>query len=152
MFTRRVALVVFVVTAFGAALPAAEPLVSTDAEGVRWFDIRQLGVEGQGWSDVKAPYDRFPAKAEATLRDAVWSLSRHSAGMCVRFVTNSTAIRTRWTLTSDRLAMPHMAATGVSGLDLYARDESGRRALHRMGQGAVRRTRVSRRRTASRRR
>ena len=46
--------------------------------------------------------------------------------MLVRFETNATAIHTRYNLTSANLAMPHMPATGVSGLDLYARDERGR--------------------------
>lgn len=108
-----------------APINAAEPLKFTEAEGVRWYDIRQLGVEGQGWTDTKSPYDRFPARAEGTLRDAVWSLSRNSAGMCVRFVTEATTLQARWTLTSERLAMPHMPATGVSGLDVYARNDDG---------------------------
>jgi hypothetical protein len=86
-----------------------------------WYDIRELGVEGQGWKETKAPFDRLPAKAEGVVRDAVWGLSRHSAGLCVRFVTDATNIQARWTVTSDRLAMPHMAATGVSGLDLYVK-------------------------------
>src|SRR5207253_1044617 len=30
----------------------------------------------------------------------------------------------RWTNTSDRLAMPHMPATGVSGVDLYVKVDS----------------------------
>ena len=105
---------------------AAEPLAFTETDGVRWYDIRQLGVEGQGWSDLKAPYDRLPAKAESQVRDAVWNLSRNSAGECVRLVTDAGALHFRWTLTSERLAMPHMPATGVSGLDVYARDEQGR--------------------------
>jgi lysophospholipase L1-like esterase len=36
------------------------------------------------------------------------------------------AIWTRYTLLSTSLAMPHMPATGVSGVDLYARDGTGR--------------------------
>ncbi|RUL87182.1 SGNH/GDSL hydrolase family protein [Tautonia sociabilis] len=102
---------------------AIDPSLATTAPGdpTRWFDIRLLGVEGQGWSDTKAPFDRLPARAEGVVRDAVWGLSRHSAGLCVRFVTDSPEIQARWTLTSDRLAMPHMPATGVSGLDLYAK-------------------------------
>jgi len=44
-----------------------------------------------------------------------------AAGMLVRFVTDATSIQARWSLTSSNLAMPHMAATGVSGLDLYVR-------------------------------
>jgi lysophospholipase L1-like esterase len=90
-------------------------------ESTLWYDARLLGVEGQGWSATQAPYDRLPAKAEGLVRDPVWSLSRNSAGMCVRFVTDAPAIAARWTLTSDRLAMPHMPATGVSGLDLYVK-------------------------------
>ncbi len=105
---------------------AAEPLAYQEASGIRWYDIRQLGVEGQGWTETKAPYDRLPAKAEGKVREPVWNLSRDSAGECVRFVTDAPAIQVRWTLTSNRLAMPHMPATGVSGLDFYARDNSGR--------------------------
>lgn len=111
------------------AVPAflsAEPLKFTEADGVKWYDIRQLGVEGQGWTETKAPYDRLPAKAEGVVRDAVWNLSRDSAGMCVRFVTDAPKLELRWTLTSSRLAMPHMPATGVSGLDVYAQDDRGR--------------------------
>ena len=106
--------------------PAQEKLASQEQEGIRWFDVRQLGVEGQGWTENKSPYDRLPAKAEGKVRDAVWGLSRDSAGMCVRFVTDATTIHARWTLTKAKLEMPHMAATGVSGLDLYAKDDKGR--------------------------
>src|SRR4029077_3813833 len=77
----------------------------------------------RGWTETKAFYDRLPAKAEGVVRDAVWGLSRQSAGLCARFVTDATTIQARWTLTSAQLAMPHMPATGVSGLDLYVKDE-----------------------------
>lgn len=90
-----------------------------------WYDARAIGLEGQAFTDVKAPYDRLPARAEGKVRDAVWSLSRNSAGLCVRFRTSSPAIHCRWTNTTNRLAMPHMPATGVSGVDLYVRDEQG---------------------------
>ena len=106
--------------------PAQEKLASQEQDRIRWFDIRQLGVEGQGWTENKSPYDRLPAKAEGQVREAVWGLSRDSAGMCVRFVTDATTIHARWTLTKENLAMPHMAATGVSGLDLYAKDDKDR--------------------------
>jgi len=92
---------------------------------VSWYDLRHLGIEGQGWSDVAAPYDRLPARAEGVVRDAVWGLSRHTAGLCARFETDATSLHARWTLTSATLAMPHMPATGVSGLDLYARTDEG---------------------------
>jgi lysophospholipase L1-like esterase len=43
----------------------------------------------------------------------------------VRFRSDAEAIGARWTLTTPNLAMPNMAAIGVSGLDLYVRDERG---------------------------
>ncbi|PIE23089.1 MAG: hypothetical protein CSA62_09150 [Planctomycetota bacterium] len=96
------------------------------AQKLSWHDARSLSVEGQGFIDTEAPYDRLPARAEAKVRKAVWRLSRHSAGIAVRFVSDASQLHARWSLTSSRLAMPHMAATGVSSLDLYARDSQGR--------------------------
>ena len=108
--------------ALAPALVAAGPVIDPSTAkvdsktGVHWYDIRPLGVEGQGWAETKAPFDRLPAKAEKTARPPVWNLSRHSTGLCVRFVTDATTIHARWTLTGKNLAMPHMPATGVSGM------------------------------------
>ena len=82
-------------------------------------------MEGRGWTDTKRYYDRLPAKAKGVVRGPVWGLSRHSSGMCVHFRTDATTIRARYTLLSSGLAMPHMPATGVSGLDLYAQNDEG---------------------------
>ena len=95
----------------------------------RWQDVRDLTIEGKGWTDTKVFFDRLPAKAEGVVRGEVWNLSRDSAGLCVRFATDASTISARWSLTSTRLAMPHMPATGVSGLDLYVKTESGWRWL-----------------------
>ncbi len=102
-----------------------ETVKPTRENGVAWYDVTQWGVEGRGWNETKRYFDRLPAKAEQMVRRAVWNLSRHSAGMCVRFITDATTIRARYSLLSAGLAMPHMPATGVSGLDLYARDDRG---------------------------
>lgn len=108
----------------GDVIDPAKAVADTDAgKDILWYDLRLLDVEGHGWTETKAPYDRLPAKAEGKIREAVWGLSRHSAGLCARFVTDASAIHARWTLTSDRLAMPHMPATGVSGLDLYVKHD-----------------------------
>ena len=96
-------------------------------EKIQWHDVTQWGVEGRGWGGQERSrwFDRFPAKAEKTVTPAVWNLSRHSAGMMVRFKTDATEIHARWKLMSARLGMPHMPPSGVSGLDLYARDDTG---------------------------
>jgi hypothetical protein len=103
----------------------ADKARKSDKDGILWYDIRLLGLEGQAWNDVAAPFDRFPAKAEGKVREAVWNLSRHSAGLCVRFTSDAPQIEAQWELTSANLAMPHMPATGVSGLDLYVKDQRG---------------------------
>jgi len=95
-------------------------------EEVLWHDVQDWGVEGRAFADTAAYFDRFPAKAQQTVRDAVWGLSRHSAGMLTRFRTDATTLHVHYELTSGNLAMPHMPATGVSGLDLYARDSDNR--------------------------
>ncbi len=93
---------------------------------LRWHDIRDWPIEGKGWTDTERVFDRLPARAREKVRPPVWDLSHHSAGMCVRFQTDATALSARWTLLSSGLAMSHMPASGVSGLDLYAGDAAGR--------------------------
>ncbi len=84
-------------------------------------------VEGQAWpKEVKSFYDRLPARAEQTVRNAVWDLSRHSVGLYIKFRSNAGNIMVRYGVASKgNFAMPHMPATGVSGVDLYAIDHSG---------------------------
>jgi len=120
------------ILSLGANLQAQEkldPKIALAEKDVLWYDVKNLDLEGKAWNDTKAHYDRLPAKAEGVVRDAVWNLSRQSAGLCVRFTTDANAIQARWKLTSPKLAMPHMAATGVSGLDLYVKTDKGWRWL-----------------------
>jgi hypothetical protein len=109
------------VLAFAPCL-AQEPKPESALE---WHDVRKFVIEGQGWKETKHPFDRLPAKAEGVVRREVWSLSENSAGLCARFVTGAAMIRARWTLRRENLALPHMPATGVSGLDLYVRLPAG---------------------------
>ena len=122
-------LALFTATLASAKTPAPAPkpkgpAIPADAQ---WQDVTTWGVEGRGWEDQERArwFDRFPAKAQKTVTPAVWGLSRDSAGMMVRFKSNAAAIYTRYQLMDAGIAMPAMPATGVSGLDLYARDEKG---------------------------
>ncbi len=92
---------------------------------ITWYDATTWGVEGKGWQDTERFFDRLPARARGFVRDAVWNESRHSAGVSLRFATDSPAIHVRYRLRSDNLALEHMPATGVSGIDLYAEDGYG---------------------------
>lgn len=98
---------------------AAEPTNSETK--LRWVDPKELCIEGKGWTNTESFFDRFPTKAKGVVRPPVWDLSKDSAGICVRFVTDATEISARWTVRKEKLAKPHMPASGVSGLDLYVR-------------------------------
>jgi len=91
------------------------------ATALIWRDIKVLNVEGRGWNDTKDYYDRLPAKAENVVRKPVWDLSHDSAGECVRFVTDATAIHARWAVTDPWLYLANCTAIGKSGLDLYVK-------------------------------
>ena len=116
-----------VLALFAASSEAAETSAVTPRieEGTAWYDVSGWGVEGKGWSETASYYDRLPAKAEGVVPGAVWNLSRHSAGMAARFETDGAKIVARYRLRSENVAMPHMPATGVSGVDLYGRNEQG---------------------------
>lgn len=102
---------------------AAVALAQDEELTVTWHDLATLPIEGKGWTETRYPYDRLPAAAERTVPEPVWNLSLDSAGLRVRFVTNAQTIQARWVLRKpERFAMPHMPATGASGLDLYIRD------------------------------
>jgi GDSL-like Lipase/Acylhydrolase family/N-terminus of Esterase_SGNH_hydro-type len=98
------------------------------ADGLDWYDVTQWGVEGRILPDQDREvwFDRFPASAEKSVTSNVWNLSRDSAGMMTRFTTDATSIHVHYKLRKSKLEMPHMPATGVSGIDLYARDPSGK--------------------------
>ncbi|MBW7995878.1 MAG: hypothetical protein FVQ81_04750 [Candidatus Glassbacteria bacterium] len=88
--------------------------------GLAWYDVSVIGVEGKGWTDTKASYDRLPARAEGVVRKPVWGLSRDAAGLCVRFATDAPSISVAW---DGGGGLQHMPATGRSGLDLFVRRE-----------------------------
>ena len=104
---------------------AAGQKAATDVE---WHDVTQWGVEGREWTNLERLryFDRFPAEAEKTVPPKVWSLSRDSAGMMVRFKTNATSLHVHVKVMKETLGLPHMPATGVSGIDFYARDDAGK--------------------------
>lgn len=115
--------------------PAAVPLEIPPVAELGWHDVTQWGVEGRAWTDQPRLryFDRLPAAAESEtrmLRDShgklsVWDMSRCSAGMMARFRSDATSVHVRYRLRNPGLAMLHMPATGVSGMDLYARDPAG---------------------------
>jgi hypothetical protein len=92
---------------------------------MRWIDAIDLCVEGKAWTDTPLPFDRLPTRAEGLVPPNVWWLSQHPTGVTVRFETDATTLRARWTLGEAPVAMHHTPLLGQSGLDLYGRDVDG---------------------------
>lgn len=110
-----------------AAPKAVDRFALRPDDKIAWHDVRATDLEGRAFPAAarKSYFDRLPAEAEGKVTPAVWNLSRDSAGQMFRFRTDATTIFVHYKVTKSQLAMPHMPATGVSGLDLYARDRAG---------------------------
>ena len=87
-----------------------------------YYGRQHFLIEGTVIADSlkKSPYDRLPISYKEKVREPVWDLSKASAGITVRFHSNSTSINLKWTVLND-FDMPHMAATGIKGIDLYTK-------------------------------
>ena len=82
-------------------------------------------IAGNGWPNRGASiFHRLPSSAEENVRNAVWNLSKQSAGLSIRFWSNAPTIHVTYKLKGN-IAMPHMPATGVSGIDLYGKTQNG---------------------------
>jgi hypothetical protein len=113
-------------------LAAALVLLAANLESkaqIKWYDPEKAGFEvlhNQAYQGQEREnfYHRFPAKAKGNVRNNIWNLACQSAGESIEFTTDSKNITVRYTVTK-RHAMPHMPATGVSGVDLYTKDKNG---------------------------
>ena len=82
-----------------------------DSDGkIVWYDCKLLPLEGKGWADTESYYDRLPSRAKPMVVGDVWMLSRMSAGMCVRFNSDSPIIHVRWDLFYQNAGSPPYAA------------------------------------------
>ena len=95
---------------------------------ISWWnpaESNSLVVEGRAWPGQEgSTYHRLPKQAEGVVREAVWNLSKHAAGLSIRFWSDAKSITVRYKVKGNH-AMPHMPATGVSGVDLYAKTSDG---------------------------
>ena len=97
----------------------------TPLQGYKYTDARALTIIGKGWAETSGDYQRMPAYMQDSCRDNQWWLYCHSAGVAIRFATNSTRIAGQWNLINN-FHMQHMAMTGIKGVDLYRLNGKGK--------------------------
>ena len=95
-------------------------LYSCDFNNIKYYGEGSFLLEGTFIHDSlkENRYDRLPASYKEIVRQPVWDLSKHSSGLSIRFLSNSSVITAKWEVLNN-FSMDHMPDTGIKGVDLY---------------------------------
>ena len=99
-------------------------IYSSNFDDIEYFGEDSFLLEG---TDIPASlkenmYDRLPVSYKEIVRKPVWDLSKNSAGLSIRFLSNSSVISVKWELLNN-FSMDHMPDTGIKGVDLYFKNK-----------------------------
>lgn len=92
---------------------------------LKYHDASVFPLLGKISEDTETRYERLPKGLKSVSRAPVWELGKNTAGLALRFRTNSTQIGVKWKLTMNRY-MNHMTPAGIKGLDLYSLNENNK--------------------------
>ncbi|NCC46608.1 MAG: hydrolase [Bacteroidia bacterium] len=109
--TKAVIIAVLVSVAHTAAMAQKK-------EEMKFTDIDSLMLIGKGFEETTVKYGRVPEALRQELRPELLNLGSNSAGLAVRFSTNSSYVGVKWTVMHN-VSMNHMPSTGIKGMDLY---------------------------------
>ncbi|MDR3351267.1 MAG: SGNH/GDSL hydrolase family protein [Prevotellaceae bacterium] len=85
---------------------------------LKYYNADDFPLYGKISEETETRYERLPAVLRTVSRPPLWELGKNTAGLFLRFRTNSSAIKLQWSLYENRI-MNHMTATGIKGFDLY---------------------------------
>lgn len=95
--------------------------LSLQAQQMRYVDADRFPLIGKGVADAvtSSRYQRLPDSLQTLVpRPFLWELGQNTAGLALRFASDSPRIGLRWTNTA-KVEMNHMTPTGIRGFDLY---------------------------------
>jgi hypothetical protein len=84
-------------------------VISDTGDTIKFYDGQSFTIIGRYHAEKN--YTRFPYEYKNKLQEDVWDLGQHSAGIYIRFKTNSPYIVASWTVQNDNV-MDHMPFTG----------------------------------------
>lgn len=93
-----------------------ESHVDTSSSAIKYYDVSEFDFIGKLPNTEK--YSRLPEEAKDEVRTPVWNLSKNTAGIAVRFTSNTSSIDIRWKLDRN-IIMSNMTPIGSKGFDLY---------------------------------
>lgn len=125
-FLLTLILICLAVCAFGQSDKKADT-------GTVWHEGTEFPLFGKATDQTATAYDRLPASYEKLIRKRLWNLGRNTAGLYIRFRSDSPYIKLKWT-SRFGVKMNHMPATGIRGLDLYYMAEDGKWYFARNGR------------------
>lgn len=116
---KRLTFIIFLAGLYTSSVAQETPAKKDNSQ---YYGKGSFLIEGTGVpeSAKESPYDRLPLSSKGKVRKAVWDLSKNSAGIAVRFISNSPSIKVKWGVLNDT-KMNHMASTGIKGVDLYCK-------------------------------
>ena len=110
-----------IILALSAMLPLASATIAAQEKKVtpkQYVDATSLRIINKGFDDSERVFSRLPANLRDSLREGLWDRQQCSAGMGIRFATDSKSVGVRYDLLWNT-HMIHMADTGLKGTDLY---------------------------------
>ena len=93
-------------------------------EPLKYVNAQELRIINKGFTDTNADYTRLPSWIEDSIRPGLWNRAQCSAGIGIRFATNSKRVGVKYHLLWNT-HMLHMADTGLKGTDLYRLSDDG---------------------------
>lgn len=93
--------------------------IGAKAQEVAYTNATEFPLYGKISDETKTRYERLPAKLEGVSRKDVWRLGRNSAGLYIRFCSNTTSVRIKWESLFEHKEN-HMSDLATRGMDLYA--------------------------------
>ncbi len=95
-----------------------------DLDEMEYHNALEFTLINKGWDNTSTPYTRLPESSNIDSRKGLRTVVENSAGIGVRFATDSKAIGVRYKLRNN-FHMNHMADTGTKGTDLYICHDDG---------------------------
>lgn len=84
-----------------------------------YYDADKFPLYGKATTHTESRYERLPDSLKHTLRKPLWNLGKNTAGLALRFRSNSPTIAAKWKVLFNN-AMDHMTFVNTKGLDLYS--------------------------------
>lgn len=89
-----------------------------------YHNADEFPVYGKISDETNTRYERLPGYLENVTRKPVWNLGLNSAGLYIRFRSDSPILKFKWALLQNT-RKTHMPDTTIKGVDLYMQTDNG---------------------------